>query len=67
MLDGIGAPCIFGDADIVIVRDSRYRIADNVFENAAEPDGIVDIWFFVRRQIDTFGVTATFNIKNTGV
>ena len=63
----IGASCVFGDANIIVVRDSRYRIVDNIFQDAAKTDRIVDGRLLFRRQIDTFGIAATFNVEDSRV
>jgi len=65
VLDGVCASGVFGDVDIVIVGNTVRGIVDDVLENRAISDGIIDIRFLLGREVDTLGVTAPLNVENT--
>lgn len=67
VLNRIRATCVFSDADVIVVGGAGDRIVDDIFENAAETDSIVDFWLLLSREVDAFGVATPFNVENTGV
>jgi hypothetical protein len=67
VLDRVSTTGVLGNANIIVVGDTRKRIVDNVLENAAIPDGIVDVWFLFGGEIDAFCVAAAFDVKDTSV
>jgi hypothetical protein len=67
VLDRIGASGVLGNADVIVVGDTRKRVVDNILENAAILDGIVDVWLFFGRKIDAFCIAAAFNVEDTSV
>ena len=41
----VGAASILSDADIIVIGNTRCRIIDDIFKDAAITDGVVDVWF----------------------
>jgi hypothetical protein len=67
VLNRVRATSVFGNADIIVVGAAGDRVVDNVFENAAETDGVVDFWFLLGREIDAFSVATSFDVEDTSV
>jgi hypothetical protein len=42
-------------------------MVDDVLEDAAETNGAENFWFLLSREVNALGVTASFNVENTGV
>ena len=67
VLNRVRTPCVFCDTDIIVVGNPGDRVVDNIFENATELDCVVNFWFFLGREIDTFGIATSFNIEDAGI
>lgn len=65
--DRVGATSILSDADIIIVRNSRRRAVDDVLKDAAIFDGVENIRFLLRREVDALGITSTLNVEDTSI
>lgn len=66
-LDGICASRVFRDVHVVVVGFAIDRIVYNVLEDRAEPDGTVDLGFFLCGEVNAFGVAATLDVEYTAV
>src|SRR5271168_4249449 len=64
VLDRISRARIFGVANVAVVRGSRLAVDDHILQDRAETDGVVDLGFLLGREIDAFGVAATFNVED---
>jgi hypothetical protein len=67
VLNRIRATCIFSDADVLVVGGAGDRVVDDVFEDAAKTNGVVDFWFLLGREVDAFGVATSLNVEDTSV
>ena len=67
VLNRIRATCIFSDTDVIVVGGAGDRVVDDIFENAAEADSVVNFWFLLSREVYAFGVATPFNVEDTGV
>jgi len=67
VLDRIRATSVLSDADIFVIRGTVGGIVDDIFEDASESDGIEDIWFLFRGEVDTFSVAATLDVEDAGI
>ena len=67
VLDRIRATSVLSDADIIVIRITIGGIVDDVFEDASESDGIVDIWLLFRGEVDAFSVATTLNVEDTSI
>jgi len=67
VLNGVCAASVFGDADVVIVGNAVRGIVDDVLENRAISNGVIDIRFLLGREVDTLGVAAPLDVENTCV
>lgn len=66
-LYGIRTPGVLSDADIVVIRVTRGRIIDNILEDGAEADSVVNLGLLFAREVNTLGVAATLDIEDTRV
>jgi hypothetical protein len=66
-LDRIRASRILRNRNIVIIRDSRARMINDVFEDRAESNGPVDLGFFFSREVDAFCITSSFDVEYSGI
>ena len=66
-LDRICAARVLGDADVVIVGRTRSRVVDNILEDAAKADRVVDLGLLCGGEVDALGVTATLDVEDTSV
>ena len=67
ILNRIRATCVFSDADVFVVGVAGDGVVDDVFENAAKTDGVVDFWFLLSREVDAFGVATSLDVEDTSV
>ena len=67
VLHRIGSPGIFCVADIAVIRRPGFAVDHHILEHRAEADGMVDLGFLLRGQIDALGVAATFNVEDAGL
>lgn len=64
VLERVAAPCVFSDRHIVIVDDSGSGDELYIFEDGSEPNGIVDLRFLLRAEVDAFGITASLDVED---
>lgn len=43
---------------------ARVFIEDDVFDEGAGLDGVIDVRFFFRIEVDTFGIAAAFKVED---
>ena len=67
VLDRVRATSVFSDTDILVIRGTIGGVVDDVFEDASESDGIVDIRFLFRGEVDAFSVAATLNVEDASI
>lgn len=67
VFNGVGAAGVFCDADVIVIGCTGSGIVDNIFEDGAVLDGIIDIRLLLSGEVDALGVAATLNVKDTGV
>jgi hypothetical protein len=63
--NGISASSVFGDANVIIIRLSTEGVVDNILQDRAEANGIVDLGLFLSGEVDALGVATTFNVEDT--
>ena len=66
-LDRIRASCVFRDADIVVVGSPRCGVVNNVLEDTAKADSVVDLGLFGCGEVDGLGVASTLDVENTSI
>lgn len=66
-LNRIRTARVLGDADIVIVGRTRSRVVDNILEDAAKADRVVDLGLLCGGKVDALRVTATLDVKDTRI
>ena len=66
-LDGVRAPSVLGDADVVVVGFTRNDIVDNVLKDRTKPDGVVDLRLLLGGKVDALGIAPTLDVENTVV
>ncbi len=66
MGDGISGAGVFGERSVIQIDVPRAHVHGDVFENRAEtPGGFVNLRLALARQLDDFGVAATFKIEDS--
>lgn len=63
----IRAAGVLRDADIVVVRNARDRVVDDVLEDRTESDCVEDVGLLLGGEVDTLGVASAFNVEDTRV
>ncbi len=63
----ISRACILGELIGSEIESSQVRIDDHVLEHRAETDRIPDLRLFFAREINAFGVAATFEIEDAAI
>jgi len=63
----IRAARVLSNANVVIVGRPRSGVVDDVLEDAAKADRIVDLRLLRGREVDGLGITAALNVEDTGV
>src|SRR5207244_12356313 len=63
-IDGVGGAGVFRNAIIVELRPMRVRIDHHVFQDAAETDGVPDLWLALSRQPNGLGIAATLEVED---
>ena len=66
-LNRVGATSVFGDTDVIVVRNSGNRIVDNVLKDATKSDRVENIRLLLCREVDTLGVTSALDVEDTSV
>jgi len=66
-LDRIRAARVLRNADVVIVGRTRPGAIDDVLEDAAKADRIVDLRLLRGREVDSLGITPTLDVENASV
>ena len=64
VVDRVAGPRIFGYLAVEIVGMARVFIEDDVFDEGAGLDGVIDVRFFFRIEVDTFGIAAAFKVED---
>lgn len=67
VLDGVGAAGVLGEGDVVVVDLAGDGVEDDVLEDGAVADGVVDIRLLLGRQANALGVAATLDVEDTAV
>lgn len=67
VLDGVGAAGVLGQRGVVVVDDTGDGVEDNVLQDGAEADGVVDIGLLLGGETDALGVAATLDVEDTTV
>ena len=63
--DGVRASGVLGDAHVVVVGVAVSDVVDDVLEDGAETDGIVDLGFLLGGKVDALGVASTLDVEDT--
>jgi len=63
----VRTPSVLGYADIIVIWQTSDGIVDDVLEDAAETNGIIDIGFIFGGEVNTFGITTSFDVENASV
>ena len=63
----VRTPSILGYADIIVVWQTSDGIVDDVLEDAAKTNGVIDIGFLLGGEVNTFGIATPFNVENASV
>ena len=66
-LDWVRAACILRDGDIVVVRLAGPYVEDDVLEDGAEADGIVDFRLLFSGKVDALGIAPTLDVEDTRI
>jgi hypothetical protein len=66
-LNRIRAACVFRDADIVIVGSPRCGVVNDVLEDTAKADSVVDLGLFGCGEVDGLGVAPALDVEDTSV
>ena len=67
-IEAIGCTPVFGQTGIIVVRDMRIGVDDDILEDSAELSSSgIDFGLAGRRQANRFGVAATFEIKDATI
>lgn len=64
IVDRIADAGIFRILAVEIVRPPRRRVEDDVFNEAARTDGVVNVRFLFGVQVDAFGIAAAFEVED---
>ncbi len=64
VFDGVGASSILRQRGIVVIGLPGCWVEDDVLQDGSEFDCIKDVWLLVGGQVDTFGVTSTFDVED---
>ena len=67
VLDRIRTPCVLSNANVIIIRRAGDRVVHYVFEDAAKADGVVDVGFLLGGEVDAFGITTSFDVKDASI
>ena len=66
-LDGIRATCVLGDADVIVVGCTRCGMVNDILEDAAKADRVVDFRLLRGGEVDAFRVTPALDVEDTSV
>ena len=66
-LDRVRAACVLGDGDIVVVWLAICYVEDDVLEDRAEANGIVDLGLLFGGEVDALGVAPAFDVEDTRI
>ena len=64
-LDGVRAPGVLGDANVVVVGFTRNDVIDDVLKDRTETDGVVDLRLLLGGKVDALGIAPTLDVENT--
>lgn len=67
VLDRVGATGVFSDANVIVVRNTREGVVDDVFEDATIFDSVENIGFLLSREVDALGIASTLDVEDTGI
>ncbi len=67
MINGVADPGVLGNRGICIVHSTTTPLKGCVLQQCTKLDRIIDHRFFPWRQVNRFGITATFKIENAGI
>ena len=67
VLNRIRAPCVLSNANVIVIRRAGDRVVHYVFEDAAKADGVIDVGFLLGGEVDAFGITTSFDVKNASI
>mmetsp|Transcript_61823 Transcript_61823/g.191526 ORF Transcript_61823/g.191526 Transcript_61823/m.191526 type:complete len:235 (-) Transcript_61823:234-938(-) len=63
-LQRVGHPRVLRDRDVVEVHLVRVLVEDNIFEDRAEADGVVNLRLLLTREPDALGVAAALDVED---
>src|SRR6266700_1455837 len=66
VLNRIGAPRVLGEADIVVIGDTGFRLQHNVLQDGTKANRFPYLGIIFMRELDGLGVAAAFKIENAG-
>jgi hypothetical protein len=66
-LDRVRAARVLRDRDVVVVRDARAGVVDDVLEDRAEADRVEDLRLLLRGEVDRLGVAAALDVEHARV
>ena len=66
-MDGVRGASILSNGIIEVIDFSSFRGAVDIFEDRSESDGLKDLRFFIKREVNGFSIASAFDIKDTVV
>lgn len=66
-LDGVSAASVLSDANIIVVRNTRSGVVDNILEDGAEADSPENIGLLLSGEVDALGIATTLDVEDTGI
>ncbi|KAH3686254.1 hypothetical protein WICPIJ_002751 [Wickerhamomyces pijperi] len=67
VFDWVSTSGVLSDGGVIVVDNSGFFIVDNVFQHGTELDRTKDFWLLFTAQVQTLGVTTTFDVEHTFV
>jgi hypothetical protein len=66
-LNGVCTTCVLGNADIIVVGNTINGVVDDVLEDGTVTYGIKYLGLLLCGEVDSLGITSTFDVEDTGV
>lgn len=67
VLDGIGTAGILCDRAVIVIDFASDGVNNDILKDASKLDGIKNLGLLVSRQVDAFGIAATFDVEDSVV
>ena len=66
-LNRVCATRVLRDGDVIVVGLAVCYVEDDILEDGAEADGIVDLWLLLSGEVDALGVATTFDVEDASI